>query len=75
MKGHHVLSSSWLKTLSLSFGLWLRDRNLLGLEGVVVEAMSISDRYSILCLCLVNFSRCVAEGALHGLVKCEFMTS
>lgn len=76
MKGHHASSSFWLRTLLLSFEFGFRDRFFSGEEAVVVEAVASSEGQSIFIFqCALNFCGGVAEGALHGLAKCEFMTS
>ena len=76
MKGHHVLSSSWLRTLLLSFGFRFCDRFFPREEAVIVEAVASSDGQFIRVFHrALDFCGCVAERALHGLAKYEFMTS
>lgn len=63
VNGHHALSSCWLSTFT--FESWLSDWDFLGLEAVVIEAVSVSDWYAILCFGLVDFSWCFAQRAFH----------
>jgi hypothetical protein len=56
----HVSTSFHFSLASNPFEFWLRDRNFLGVEAVIVKAVPASDWCSILVLGVFDFGWCFA---------------